>query len=97
MTKVHTAGGERTAEVFVVNLLLPNGVHFTQCMVTGGEIAPSSDVLIGMDIITTGDFAITNGNGLTVMTFCCPSRRRFDFVKEHNDAMQAGAKSLNRP
>ena len=36
-------------------------------------------MLIGMDIITLGDFAITNLNGQTVMSFRLPSSGRIDF------------------
>src|SRR5579872_370366 len=89
LTKVRHAGGESMSEVFLVMIGLPNGVGFHGCRVTRSQMHPGSDVLIGMDIITTGDFAITNTNGLTVFTFCVPSHRRFDFVKEHNQAQQA--------
>jgi hypothetical protein len=31
------------------------------------------DVLIGMDIIGSGDFSVTHHNGNTTFSFCCPS------------------------
>jgi hypothetical protein len=40
----------------------------------------SSKFLIGMDVISRGDFAITNFQGQTVMTFRVPSIQRMDFV-----------------
>ena len=40
-------------------------------------------MLIGMDIINLGDFAITNKNGNTKFTFEIPSSRDIDFVKEN--------------
>ena len=49
--------------------------------VTDGNIL-GTDVLIGMDIINTGDFAVTNVDGKTCMSFQMPSIRRIDFVKE---------------
>lgn len=41
----------------------------------------SHGILIGMDVITKGDFTITNFNGNTVMTFRIPSIETLDFVK----------------
>jgi hypothetical protein len=40
------------------------------------------DVLIGMDIIGSGDFSVTHHNGKTTFSFCCPSLREIDFVAE---------------
>ena len=37
------------------------------------------DVLIGMDVIGTGDFAVTHADGRTCMSFQMPSRRRIHF------------------
>ena len=42
------------------------------------------DVLIGMDIIGSGDFAITNHKGKTVFSFRIPSIGRIDFVNPNN-------------
>ncbi len=49
--------------------------------VSEGGIA-GADILIGMDIIAMGDFAITNGNGRSSWTFRMPSVEEIDFVKE---------------
>jgi len=38
-----------------------------------------SDVLIGMDVITQGDFAITNKDGMTTFSFRTPSLITIDF------------------
>ncbi len=40
-----------------------------------------ADVLIGMDIIGAGDFAVTNLNGKTTFSYRYPSMERIDFVK----------------
>jgi len=48
--------------------------------VTEGSIFGDSDVLIGMDIISLGDFAVTNFQEKTVFTFRIPSVERIDFV-----------------
>ena len=38
--------------------------------------------IIPMDIITQGDFSVTNKNGVTVFSFRVPSLTVVDFVKE---------------
>jgi hypothetical protein len=41
----------------------------------------SIGVLIGMNIINKGDFAITNFQGKTTMSFRIPSKQKIDFVE----------------
>lgn len=82
MTEVHHAHGSSLAEVFLVNIGLPNAVAFSGIPVTKGVLPGNSEVLIGMDIIATGDFAVTNLNGKTKFTFRVPSQADIDFVKE---------------
>ena len=82
MARVHTASAEVDAEVYLVNIGLPNGVGFLHVQVTKGTIAPGVDVLIGMDIINQGDFTVTNKGGITVFSFRYPSAIHIDFVKE---------------
>ena len=53
-----TAGGERMSKIYAVNLILPNGlkklIRAVEC-----NMDDDIDVLIGMDVITQGDFAIS--------------------------------------
>ncbi len=79
MTVVHHAQGTDRAETYLVGILLPNRVAFREVRVTKG-ILKDVDVLIGMDIINTGDFAVTNANGKTVFSFRSPSLEEIDFV-----------------
>ena len=44
-----------------------------------------ADVLIGMDIIGSGDFAVTNSENKTVMTYRIPSVSRIDFTNSDNN------------
>lgn len=53
-------------------------VHFLFLNDILGEIV---DILIDMDIIPKGAFAITNYNGKTVFTFRYPSLECINFVK----------------
>lgn len=81
--KVHHAGGEGDYDTHLVNLVLPNnvgieGVLVSECPdVTGGF-----GVIIGMDIICTGDLSITNHKGATWMTFRFPSIGTHDYVQD---------------
>jgi len=93
MMKVHGVHGEEFAETFIVAIRLPNGVGFRDIKVTKGKLPAGSHVLIGMDIITTGDFAVTNVNNRTVFTFRHPSLVCLDFVE---DTHPGKAKKLGR-
>lgn len=85
MTRVHTASAEVDAEIYLISIALPNGVGFAQVQVTKGVLGPGADVLIGMDVITQGDFTVTNKGGVTVFSFRYPSAVHIDFVKEHQE------------
>ena len=80
VTGVH---GPQQAETYLVNILLPNKVGCTSVRVTKGSFA-SGDVLIGMDIISKGDFAVTNYEGITKFSFRVPSMEHIDFVTRPN-------------
>lgn len=86
MVKVLGVGGVHVTETYLVNIMLPNGLGYPNVKVTRGDLT-GFHALIGMDIISTGDFAITNRNGGTVFTFRTPSVAEFDFVKEHSAAV----------
>ena len=79
MTQVHHAHGKTMAEVYLVNVGLPNRVAFSGVRVTKGDLA-SCDVLIGMDIISQGDFAVSNHQGKTTFSFRIPSVEETDYV-----------------
>jgi len=77
--RVSTPNGIYIAPFFYVDILLPNGVTVPRLLVPMGR--PSEcDLLIGMDIIGKGDFAVTNFGGKTVFTYRIPSIMEFDFV-----------------
>ena len=44
--------------------------------------AQGIDVLIGMDIISKGDFAVSNYNGKTQFSFRLPSQEDVDYKKD---------------
>ncbi len=49
--------------------------------VLGMPMDESKDIIIGMDVISKGDLAITNYDGETVLSFREPSMERIDFSK----------------
>lgn len=55
-------------------------------------------LLIGMDIIGMGDFAVTNANGRTVFSFRVPAIEEIDFVPEakENNIIQHGNRRARR-
>lgn len=65
-----------------MNIFLPNGFVFPGVTVTIGDWAEDADVLIGMNIIVRGDFAVTNLDGITKFSFRIPSQVHIDFVEE---------------
>ena len=85
IAEVSTANEKRLSSVYLVSIFLPNRVSFPQLRVTEGTIS-EADVLIGMDIITRGDFAVTNSDGRTTFSYRWPSAERIDFVEESRKA-----------
>jgi hypothetical protein len=89
---INHAGGTSQNNTYVVNLYLPNRVAFAGVIVTEVEdIKGDFGVIIGMDIITSGDFAITNVNQKTWVSYRIPSTRSIDYVAEQRAAQKAGA------
>ena len=69
------------SNVYLVHFYLPNNAKIIN--VKSLEGTPNScDVLIGMDIISLGDFAVTNLNKRTMFSFRIPSMVEIDFVKQ---------------
>lgn len=79
--KVSTAGGIMDAYTYVIDIVLPDDVVINNLKVTGGKLG-DTDVLVGMDIITRGDFAVSNYNGQLRFTYREPSMQPIDFVKD---------------
>lgn len=84
--KVFHANGESIVNTYLVNILLPNNVAFSSLRVTEG-VLNDTDVLIGMDIISRGDFSVTASQGKTKFSFQLPSTHDIDYVKEYNQKM----------
>jgi len=94
--QVHTANGMKTCKVYLVSLFLPNGLGLQPIRVTEVDALADADVLIGMDVITLGDFAVTNRNGKTTFTFRFPSVAEIDFVR-HQKTKETAKIGRNDP
>ena len=75
----HTVNGPRKAGVYVVNLYITDKLPFYSFPVIDGETL-GGEVLIGMDIIATGDFAISRYPNQPRFSFRHPSQARIDFT-----------------
>ncbi len=65
-----TANGRCEMPLYMVDMILPNGYEIKDVMVSGLNLSICGS-LVGMDIITRGDFHLTN-NGNTVFKFAIP-------------------------
>jgi len=80
-TKVNTASQKNVlTNTYVVDIILPNSVRFIDVLVSEGTLS-GMDMLIGMDIISQGDFSISNFKGNSCFSFRVPSKEKIDFVK----------------
>jgi hypothetical protein len=74
---------------FLVDIFLKPDVRVQAVTVTSGLIAAEHGIncLLGMEIITLGDFSITNFQGNTCMSFRIPSQYEVNFVEKINKEM----------
>lgn len=77
----HTANGKIVAPRYNVNLTLQNSVTFINVLAglfdNNGD---GFDFLIGMDIISQGNLAVTNSNGVKLISFEYPTHGTIDFT-----------------
>lgn len=60
-------------DVVTVSVLLPNQANISDMRAAVCALNPAVDAIIGMDIISQGDFAISNGKNETLFSFVMPS------------------------
>ncbi|MBI5220784.1 MAG: aspartyl protease family protein [Candidatus Liptonbacteria bacterium] len=94
IAEVRYGSGAQPTNTYLVNISLPMGVMIGHVRVTEvQELMPDVNipedqqpqVLVGMDIIGMGDFAVTNVGGKTTLSFRIPSRTEIDFIPESNE------------
>ena len=81
---VSTANGTYDAATYMCDLYLPNPAIMPDIEVAEANLGPDLDMLIGMDVISRGDFAVTNLNDETWFTFRLPSIQRANFINGPN-------------
>ncbi|MDE0514041.1 MAG: retropepsin-like aspartic protease [Gammaproteobacteria bacterium] len=91
---VHHANGSGTVDVYLASIFLPNGVVVPEINVNQA-VLKGADVLIGMDIMGLGDFAVSNYKGSTQFSFRMPSMLHFDFT-ETQKGRKPGRKNPRR-
>jgi hypothetical protein len=80
--KVEAAGGVHMAAAYSIDVLFRNMVSFANIRAAAFVKNDQFDIIIGMDIITLGDLAITNANNKTVVSFRIPpDTEHIDYVK----------------
>lgn len=77
-------GGPMVTSVYLLSIKLPGDIVFN-LQVTEGEPGGGWDVLVGMDIISHGDFCVSNFGGKTVFSFRIPSGGETDYVQMIKD------------
>jgi len=72
--------GDSEAGIYLIDIGLPREIKFQNMKVVGSEIGKQGlGLIIGMDIISRGDFAVTTYNGQTKISFRIPSQGHIDF------------------
>lgn len=84
VAEIHAVNNKKDCHTYVINLRLPNRLMIPKLNVAMVDVH-GSDLLIGMDVISTGDFSISN-HGIT--TFCYsspPHYNEIDLVARANE------------
>lgn len=76
--RMNTAAGTFDTKRYLVDIVLPNKIVVRKVQVTEA-VLNNWDVIIGMDIICLGDFAISNYQGKTRFSFRIPSIQDVDY------------------
>lgn len=81
---IQTPSGKGQVSTYLVTVTLPNNVVIPDIEVCDSAIGEQGiGMLIGMDIITKGDLAVSNHEGKTVFSFRIPSVKMTDYVEQH--------------
>ncbi|MCY4151796.1 MAG: hypothetical protein OXE94_06115 [Aestuariivita sp.] len=92
---VETVAGSFETHAYLINIYLPNGAAVLGLEVTRNTLK-GCDVLVGMDIISMGDFAVTQKMGSSIMTCQILSSHSTDYVKEINAENKSASRRSKR-
>ena len=80
--KIIGINGESVTEVAIISICFPNSAIINDVRVAICNMSPGNEMIIGMDVITQMDIAITNGGQQTQFSFAIPPfDERIDFCK----------------
>lgn len=79
---ISTANGTTPVDTCMINVILPNGVRIKDLIVACADIGNDVDILLGMDIINCGSFAVSNFEKQTWHSFIIPSNKAIDYNKD---------------
>ena len=82
----HHADGSTLVNTYMTHIFLPNDIVLTNIRVTECSDNTRFEVIVGMDIISRGDFAFTNKGGKSTFSFRIPSVETIDYWKEFEQA-----------
>ena len=81
MCAIKTPSGTLDVPTYLVDIQLPNNVLIKDVVVMESKIGEQGlDTLIGMDIISKGDFAVSNHESKTQFSFVIPSMQPINFI-----------------
>lgn len=95
-TVVGHAGGAEEMFTYLVNIGLPHGVGVYGVPTVAFAGSDEVDVLIGMDIIASGDFAITQRDGKTCFSFRTPPEDHIDYVAQGREPTEPSTPKISR-
>jgi len=96
-TEVHFGNETKVVPVYKVDIFLPNSVGVIDVNATEAVNIKEADLLLGMDIINMGDFAVTNAGGTTFFSFRFPpAAAHTDYVKQSQVNTQAQGSAHDR-
>jgi hypothetical protein len=73
--------GVHRSNIYLADIILPDNLGVTDVQVTEFFNKEEYDAIIGMDIITLGDFSISNFDKKTMVSFRFPPGTPIDFTK----------------
>ncbi len=80
--KIISAQGESVVPVYKADLKLPTGTSFSNILVTEVAGSENFDAIIGMDILSQGDIALTSDKDGLVFSMRFPSKKEpIDFTR----------------
>jgi len=81
--------GNAICNTYLIALSLPNGILIPEIEVADCDGNIGCDILIGMDVISMGDFVICNKDGKTTFSFRTPSVEVIDFTSAGQTAVKS--------